>query len=350
LDRDLKIRLIEKLKTTNYENLADFNVALLPDFFVDHFLTFGNIDENISKIQEIYQQDGGNIPNIPQKIIQGGNSANTALALSRLGIKSHLICRTDPLGLHLLEFFLGKNGVDLSGVKSDGELAVTTALEFGEKHTNVMIGDTGSVSDFTFEGLDGNDLDIISNSDLLCLTTWNLNKNGTTLAKKIFKFAKKNNTKTFFDTGDPSPKKEEIHSLVENVLKDENLDIIGLNENELLHYADIEANSDEELIAAAKNLKEKIPARIDLHTADFTCSISENCIVVPSLDLPNIFRATGAGDAWNAGNIFGELLCFANDERLLFASCVAGCYISSPNPIHPSLDDVIQFLTSLGKI
>ena len=130
------------------------------------------------------------------------------------------------------------------------------------------------------------------------------------------------------------------------MLNDENLDIIGLNENELLYYTGIEANSDEELIAAAKNLKERIHARIDLHTADFTCSISKNCIVVPSLDLPNIFRATGAGDAWNAGNIFGELLCFANDERLLFASCVAACYISSPNPIHPSLDDVIQFLTS----
>ena len=189
-------------------------------FFLDHFLMLNEFENDFSRIKEILFQGGGNIPGITQKISQGGNSANTALALARLGLSPHLICRTDKLGFHLLEYFLEKNSVDISHVKTDGKLAITTALEFGEKHTNVMIGDTGSVSDFSFDLLDEKDKDLISKADMVCVTTWNLNKNGTDLAKRVFELAKKHNTRTFFDTGDPSPRKEDIPTLINNVLID----------------------------------------------------------------------------------------------------------------------------------
>lgn len=347
LDRTLIDRVLIKLREIDHNKLSNNHVVLLPDFFVDHFLTLNEFENNFSRIKEIFLQGGGNIPGIPQKISQGGNSANTALALARLGFSPHLICRTDKLGFHLLEYFLGKNGVDISHVKTDGKLAITTALEFGEKHTNVMIGDTGSVSDFSFELLDEKDKDLISRADMICVTTWNLNKNGTDLARSVFELAKKHNTRTFFDTGDPSPRKEEIPTLINNVLTDENLDILGLNENELLHYSDIEANSVEDVINSATDLKNRIHARVDLHTADFACTINESCTLVPAPSINNKYRSTGAGDTWNAGNIFADLLGFNDDERLFFAGCVAGCYISSIEPIHPSLNELIEFI---GKI
>jgi sugar/nucleoside kinase (ribokinase family) len=56
-----------------------------------------------------------------------------------------------------------------------------------------------------------------------------------------------------------------------------------------------------------------------------------------------VYRSTGAGDAWNAANIFADVLGFADDERLLFANIVAGQYISSPDILPPSLDMVINF-------
>lgn len=347
LDRTLIDRVLNKLIEIDNDELSNKHVVLLPDFFIDHFLTLNEIENNLSRIKEIYSQGGGNIPGIAQKIIQGGNSANTALALARLGLSPHLICRTDKLGFHLLGHFLGKNDVDISHVKTDGKLAITTALEFGEKHTNVMIGDTGSVSDFSFELLDERDKDLISKSEMVCVTTWNLNKNGTNLARNVFEFAKKHNTKTFFDTGDPSPREEEIPALVDNVLTDKNLDILGLNENELLHYSNAEANSIEDLINSATNLKNRIHARVDLHTADFACTINEKTTLVPSPNINNKYRSTGAGDTWNAGNIFADLLGFNDDERLFFAGCVAGRYISSIEPIHPSLNDLKEFI---GKI
>jgi len=345
MDDTVKTRLLEKLNQIDVKRLSDFHVVLLPDFFVDHFLTMDKFEREFTRIQDIYMQGGGNVPGILQRIHQGGNAANTALALARLGIKSHLICRTDDLGLHLLQFFLGKSGVDLSGVKTDGKLAITTAMEFGKQHVNVMIGDTGSVSDFTFEILDENDLQTVSNSDIVCVVNWGHNKKGTGLAKDVFRFAKKHNVKTFFDTGDPSHRKNEIPELTKNVLTDKSLDILGIHENELLHYGDLtKTKNNEDIINAAVSLKKKIHARVDLHTANFACTVNKNCTVIPSIQLSKIYRVTGAGDTWNAGNLFAELLNFDDDERLLFANLVAGCYIASSDPVHPSLEKIISFI------
>ena len=348
MDEDLKLRLLEKLNQIDSSKLGEFSVSLMPDFFVDHFLTMNNFEMEFSRIQEIYNQGGGNVPGISQNIHQGGNATNTALALAKLGIKSHLICRTDSFGMSLLQFFLGKSGVDLNGVKTDGKIAITTAMEFGNKHENVLVGDTGSVSDFTFNDLDENDLQIVSNSDITCVVNWSLNEKGTGLAKDVFRFAKKHNIKTFFDSGDPAHRRHDIPELMKNVLTDVNLDILGLNENELMHYSNITiANNNEEIIEALVSLKREIHARIDLHTTSFSCTTNEKCTVVPSIQIPKKYRATGAGDAWNAGNLFAELLNFKLDERLLFANIVAGFYISSSEPMHPDIGKIICFINEI---
>jgi len=340
-------KLIKTLKETDFQILNEYNVVLLPDFFIDHFIKLKNFENSYEKIKIIHEQGGGNYPESSQYITQGGNSANTALALSTLGVKPHLICKTSRFGLYLLEFFLGKEGVDLSCVKTNGKLAITTALEFEDNNSNVMIGELGSVSNFSYELLDDHDKKIISNSNMVCVTTWNLNKHGSTLAENIFKLAKKHGIKTYFDTGDPSPKKHEIRNLTEKILPDKNLEIVGLNENELKYYSNSETNTNEEIIDTAKKLKEKIHARVDVHTADFACSIKDKPVVVPSFKKTNIRRTTGAGDAWNAGNIFGELLNFDDDERLLFANSVAFCYITNPDPVHPTIQDIINLLGNI---
>ena len=97
-------------------------------------------------------------------------------------------------------------------------------------------------------------------------------------------------------------------------------------------------------LPAMVSLKKKIHGRIDLHTSNFACTVNKNCTVIPSIQLSKICRITGAGDAWNAGNLFAELLNFDDDERLLFANLVAGCYIASSDPIHPSLEEIISFI------
>ena len=344
MESSLQKRLLQTLQNLERKDLPGFHVVMLPDFFVDHFISLKTVQETCITVQRIAAQGGGNLPGIPQQIHQGGNAANTALALARLGMNSHLICRTSPFGHHLLQFFLGRNGVDLSGVKTDGALATTTALEFQEHHANVMLGDPGSVATFTYESLNDHDFELIAHANLVGVTNWNLNRYGTSLAQQVFEYAKQHGVKTFFDSGDPSPRLHDIPEVIHNVLTNPNLDIFGLNENELHYYSNNSFTTQEEMIQAAEQIKKKIPARIDFHTSLFSCSIQHSTTIIPTLPQPQVIRSTGAGDAWNAANLFADLLGFNDDERLLFANIFAGIYISSQEPIHPTIDMVIDFI------
>lgn len=344
MDRSLQKRVLNRLQDMDQKSLPLLHVVMLPDFFVDHLLLFQSVEKTNSSIKTIAAQGGGNLPGITQQIHQGGNAANTALALARLGVSAHLICQTDSLGLALLEYFLGKHNVDLSGVKSDGNLAMTTALEFQDPPANIMFGDAGSVARFSFELLTDHDFELIASANLVGVTNWNLNGFGTDLACKVFEKAKKQNARTFFDSGDPSPRINDIPALIKKVLSNPQLDILSLNENELHFFSGRTNTSKEEIISTAASLKKFVHARIDLHTSDFSCSITDKSMVIPTIPLSRIYRLTGAGDAWNAANIFADLLGFGDDERLFFANIVAGHYISSPHGNHPTIDMVINFI------
>jgi sugar/nucleoside kinase (ribokinase family) len=63
----------------------------------------------------------------------------------------------------------------------------------------------------------------------------------------------------------------------------------------------------------------------------------------PAYDV-ELRRSTGAGDAWNAGNIFGALLGLTTAFRLCLANAVAGYYVSSKRAVHPTVDDLIAFI------
>jgi len=320
---------------------------MLPDFFIDHFVSLESPKKTSSVIDALVKQGGGNFPRVSQQISQGGNAANTALALARLGVCSHLICRTDEFGMHCLQFFLGKHQVDLSGVKTTGKLALTTALEFRKTHANVMLGDPGSVADFSFGLLDAHDHECLRSADIVGVVNWNLNTFGTELAQKVFETVKKEGVKTFFDSGDPSPRVKDIPLLLKQVLRNPRLDIFGLNENELRYYSTIKEHTQEGLVNALAGLKQQMTARIDLHTARFSCSLGSTPTIVPTASYPTIYRSTGAGDAWNAADLFAELFGFEDDERLLFANITAGCYISTQEPIHPTLDTILNFIKKM---
>ncbi len=347
MDQPLLGRLGRTLQNLDRSTLAKSHVVMLPDFFVDHFVSLESPKKTSNAIDTLVKQGGGNLPGCSQQISQGGNAANTALALARLGVSSHLICRTDQFGLHCLQFFLGRHQVDLSGVKTTGKLAITTALEFQKDHTNVMLGDPGSVADFSFELLDAHDHERLHSADIVGVVNWNLNSCGTELAQKVFEVVKKEGGKTFFDSGDPSPRIKDIPKLVQQVLRNPRLDIFGLNENELQHYSGTKARSQEGLVDEVVALKKQMTARIDLHTARFSCSMGKAPTVVPTISYPTIYRSTGAGDAWNAADLFAELFGFEDDERLLFANISAGCYTSTREPIHPTLDVVLNFIKKM---
>ncbi|HID25876.1 MAG TPA: carbohydrate kinase family protein [Thermoplasmata archaeon] len=336
---DLTKRVFERVTQIDEQELQDFHVTLLPDFFLDHIVTAGGFSDTMERLRKLYLQGGGNLLMNKQLILSGGNAANTAKALAKLGVSAHFIGKTSMVGFELLKFFLEKNGVDISRVKTGGKLATTVALEFEGR--NVMLSDAGSVEDFSFDCLDEKDLEVIASSDIVCVTNWTLNKEGTELAEKVFSFAKKRGVVTFFDSGDPSSREKDVVVLFKKVVSNRNLDIFSLNENELRHFTNLSAYDKDAVVSAAQSLQDKITARVDLHTSRFSYS---NGATVDSFDVPTVGVSTGAGDTWNAGNIFGELLHFGDDERLLFANAVAAYYVSHIPPVHPSLKNIVAFL------
>jgi sugar/nucleoside kinase (ribokinase family) len=334
------------------------NVIVMPDFFLDRLISLNYDMPHFSSLAaDIAKRKGGSIDGVEQVELRGGNAINTASALAALGIQVTPIVCTNKLGLQQLKFHLEKYCIDLSHVKMVEKASLTTALELRMENgkANVMLRDLGSLEDFGPSDLSKTDNELIESADFVCLFNWAGTKRcGTALAEAIFQRTKtKGKGKTYYDTADPTPNREKIPKLMEDVLKTDNLDILSLNENEAICYASqlnpevIKKNDAKPLgqsaMEAGRVLARHLPARVDLHTTTFSATFNEkNEIVIPAFNVKAI-RATGAGDSWNAGNIIGYNDGLSDESRLTLANAVAAYYISDPDGNHPTRQDLIRF-------
>ncbi len=339
-----------------------FNVVVMPDFFLDRLVFYnGDIKDFSNATAEVAERKGGSIHGIRQVELRGGNAANTAAALARLGAKVTPIINTNRLGLHLLRFYLEPLNVDLSHVKTQGDIALTTALELRHERekVNVMMSTLGSLPDFGLNNLTKEDFETLKQADYVCVFHWACTRRfGTELAAEVFRYVKEEGKgKAYYDTADPTPNSAAIPSLTERVLLGKHMDILSVNENEAFCYA---SQINKEVIHLRQELKPKelamecarvlakhLSARIDLHTTAFAGSFTQsNEIIIPAFKV-QVLRSTGAGDAWNAGNIFGDALSVQDDLRLNLANAVAAYYISNPAAEHPALPQLKEFCSKL---
>ena len=219
-----------------------------------------------------------------------------------------------------------------------------------------MLRDLGALADFGPANLDKGDFDLIGDADYVCLFNWaGTFRFGTELAQAVFEWTKRvGKGKTYYDTADPTPNAKEIPDLMDKVLKANRVDILSLNENEAITYASLLDEGLKEKKAslgfadlameAARVLAERLPARIDLHTTDFSATLKgKSEVVVPTFKV-KVLRATGAGDAWCAGNILGDHNELSDECRLMLANAVAACYLSDAEGIHPTKEKLRRFL------
>jgi len=338
----------------------ELKVVVMPDFFLDRLITYdGNVKEFTEAVITVAKRKGGSIHGIMQMELRGGNAANTAAALAKLGAKVSPIITTSQLGLHLLKFYLKPLGVDLSYVKTQGDMALTTAFELlheGER-VNVMMSTLGSLPDFGLNSLTKEDFQALQQADYVCVFHWACTRRfGTELAAEVFRYVKEEGKgKTYFDTADPTPNLEAIPNLMTRVLLGKHVDVLSVNENEAFGYAsqlgeDVDIlrqklKSNELALECARILAKHLSARVDLHTTEFSGSFTKKSeVIVPAFKV-QILRSTGAGDAWNAGNIFGDVLSLPDACRLTLANAVAAYYISNPSAEHPSLPQLTEFCT-----
>ncbi|MGD0994501.1 MAG: PfkB family carbohydrate kinase [Candidatus Bathyarchaeia archaeon] len=349
--RELQSFLMEKPK--------ECKVAVLPDFFLDRLISLNwNSSEFSGLISDVAKRKGGSIDGIPQTDLRGGNAINVASALANLGAEVTPIVCTSEYGMQQVRYHFRDIALDTSHIKVHDKASITTALEFKNKNgkTNVMLRDLGALSDFGPANLNESDYALMENADYTCLFNWaGTLKFGTALAQAVFGRTKtKGKGKTYYDTADPTPNSGAIAELMEKVLKSNQVDILSLNENEAIIYASLlDKTLDDKkehfafaelAMEAARVLAQHLPARIDLHTTVFSATLKGKTeTAVPTFKV-KVLRATGAGDAWNAGNILGDRNGLSDECRLMLANAVSACYLSDPAGNHPSQSKLLKFI------
>ena len=336
--------------------------VVLPDFFLDHFLIAGSLEDFIQGLRDMASQGGGNMMGVSQFVRRGGNSANVASALHRLGLDPVLIVTTDRYGKQLLQS-LTEPGLNLEHVHENGALSSTVSIEVEHegRRVNLMVSDSGSAAQFTFNELTESDLDVITKSGIVVLENLNHNSEGVDLAKDLFSFVRSGSEAvTFMDTGDPSGNPEKIVGLAKSVVGEGLVDILSVNENEAAWFAWAISGKNSEWresvkhptrwLAAAQYVSKETDTRIDLHTPFYSATIDNDEVISMPTFIVESNLLCGAGDAWNAGDIFGELSRLEAKERLILANAVAALYVSQGTAKHPTRDAVLKFLQDLPPV
>jgi len=341
------------------EEYEKLDAIVMPDFFFDRLVSLDYVPSRFSSlIADITGRKGGSIDDITQVDTLGGNAVNTMYALAALGVNVTPIVCTNEFGLQKMKFDLEKYSVDFSHIKILKKPSLTTALELETESgkANVMFRDVGSLANFGPSNLTERDYDLIENASYVCLFNWaGTKKFGTELAENIFCRVKtRGKGKTYYDTADPTSNKDKIPGLIENVLKTSSVDVLSLNENEAVCYAEMlggkifgsqkDKRFDQLAVKAARFLSKALPARIDLHTTVFSATFTKKKEVsVPTFKI-RALRATGAGDSWNAGNILGDGQALSDECRLALANAVSAYYISNPDGAHPTPRRLVKFV------
>ncbi len=342
----------------------ELRVVTTPDFFLDRLVNLDcTIQDFTTAANSIIQRKGGSIDQIAQTDLRGGNAINVTSALAALGAKVTPIICTSKLGREQIRFHLKQRNVDTSHIKTFPEASITTALEFKTESgtANLMLRNLGSLADFGPADLTDKDFEAIEKADYVCVFNWaGTRKFGTDLAETIFRRAKtKGKGKTYLATADPTPKKDKIPELLEKVLQNPHVDILSVNENEAVTYAtrlDEELSEkskhvrlDELAMEAARTLAKHLTARIDLHTTTFSAAVTKKHeTVVPAFQI-NALRATGAGDAWDAGNLIGDANALSDECRLTLANAAAACYLSDREGTHPTRRKLAAFIKKTAQ-
>lgn len=340
------------------EEPEEFNVVVMPDFFLDRLVSLRfSVEAFCGDLRAAAKRKGGSIDGIGQTDMRGGNAVNTASALAGLGASVTPIVCTSKLGLQLLKLHLGSMKLNLSHVKIHDRPSITTAVEFPAEteRLNVMLRDVGALAHFGPENLNRMDWEAVEGADCVCVFNWAGTRYfGTELAGTVFRHVKaKGKGKTYIDTADPSTNATKIPELIEKVLQSGCVDVLSVNENEAACYA---SRLDDELNGLLKDLRLEefakkaasilasfLSARVDLHATNYSATFAKGMESdVPAFAVP-VLRTTGAGDAWNAGNILGDAGGLSDEGRLTLANAVAAYYISSPAGTHPTRRQLAEF-------
>ena len=304
----------------------------MPDFFLDIIVGLSprSLEGFCAEVAGVVSRGGGNII-VTNRLVRGGNAANTASALAALGVEVRLAATVDELGYAVLAKSL--KGVDV--VPIWGEQPITVALEL--PGANVMLSNPGRLS---CVGPSDVEALVEDRYDAVAVLNWAQNRCGTELAFHVF--SRVGGAIRYLDPSDPTIAMDRLPSLVD-LLRSGLVDVLSINENEALRIAEHLGFQGDRPDKAAEHIYRQVNVRVvDLHTSTFSFSMPSGAYAPTHAIEPKLL--TGAGDSWNAGNLYGHMAGMPPERRLALANAVAGYYIT--RGVHGALADVENFMSS----
>ncbi|HUR62583.1 MAG TPA: carbohydrate kinase family protein [Candidatus Thermoplasmatota archaeon] len=342
------------MPSVSLEPLRRTRAVVLPDLYVDALAFLPPWAQSGRQMGQIARRGGGNLPvgNIEFKL--GGNAANLAVALARLGAQVDLIAHTDEFGHRLLQRAAAGTDLRTEGVRVGAKGSATLGLECGG--SNVMLSHAGPLQEFGPERLTKEDWERIESADAVALVNWAQNQRGTALLKKISSRLGRRGTFLYLDTGDVRNRLPDLAALRQDPSIWKGVGAFGMNQNELGAFAAARPGDGRRGkaasargqgpsgggvgVAQAQELASELGTRIDLHTREWAASVTgSSSTKVPAGRTPAV-RLTGAGDTWNAGNLAGYMIGLPDRERLSLAHRVATRYVTGRSGLPPTAQDV----------
>lgn len=294
-------------------DLSGERVVCLPDLFVDHLVEVPDWTGHVEAAGTVLTSGGGNLPGVAQTLAPGGQSANVARILAGLGVDAVLAAPTGPVGRALADHWLSPLGVDLELI--DGDTSLTVAYETAQ--ANVMVNDGASLEELAWSDLDPSLLD---DADWVHVANWAQIGDGDAFLADALAACRERDVPVSVDPGDPRPSGGD-HDLL-RVLSEHPPDLVSVNEVE----ADALGLSP---TSPVPTLPRGGPGPVVVHGADEATLIlpDDTTVTAPSLDVDPV-RRTGAGDAFNAGYVVGELLDLDDWATLELAHAVAAAHVT----------------------
>lgn len=331
------------LKPAELAPLQRKSIVALPDLYVDAITALPPWRQTAPKLAAIARRGGGTLPIGPVDLKVGGNAANLALAMARLGARVDLIAETDHVGFDLLQRAAHGTQLGLDHVRVGAEASVTLGLECAR--ANVMLSHAGPVKAFGPARLRPADWRLIQDADAVAMVNWSQNAKGTALLETVARRMARRDGFLLVDTGDVSHRRAEERRGLTKASAWRRVGALSVNEHELRALV----GGDAPLIPTAQRLSRRLGTRIDLHTRLMGASVEQGSVHTAPATRSPPRRITGAGDAWNAGNLAGELLGLPATRRLQLAHRIASLHVTGRNGVHVKVPNLAN-LTKAQKV
>jgi ribokinase len=346
------------LAIKNYYSYMN-QIVTMPDFFLDRVLLLQSKDELFQSIINKIRVGGGSIREIPTVDRKGGNAANIAYSIARLGGRVAFFTVGDRIARSVIETTFQKFGENVEIMIAEGIQGKTTSMELyenveGDSKVNVMLSDVGDNADFGKARVNTeNHMKILDRADAVIVANWASNLKGTELIKFAFESSPK--ALHFVDPADFQLRKEEFIEIL--ALLSNHVDVLSINENEcntlgsalglgtLLPW---QSYSRQDIKDAALKLSKKIGISIDIHTKIGSAwSNGKDSEMIPAIK-SEIRTLTGAGDVWDAADVVAYLAGLDPIDRLTFANAASSLYVRNHFAESPCLEEVIELLDRIN--